>query len=1015
MTEFGDFDPAQILEELYGLKADLTSLPSEYDRNFLAETSAGNRFILKAMRPGLDPAMVDLQCMALDHLGKRDPSIALPRVRPTLGGRYADTIRDGAGAEHIVWMLTFVPGRLLAETNPHTPKLLYSLGALLGRFDTALSDFTHPAAERELKWDLTRAGWIGDYLGHVEDPDKRALVDNILAMYESDVVPALPSLRTGVVHNDANDYNVLVDPDERNHSREAISVIDFGDMIHTATVSEAAIAAAYALLGKGDPLAAAKHVVAGYHGACPLEPAEVAVLFPLICTRLAVSVVNSAYRKKEKPGDPYVTVTEDQAWSALEKLAAIHPRFAHYTFRDACGLPPVPHAGAVVSWLQSDRVEVAPVLDVDLGTIPSIVVDLGVGSALLGANPKSTDRELLTDIVFGAMHAAGVDIGVGRYDEVRPVYTSPIFATEGSTVDERRTVHLGIDLFAEAGSLIYAPLAGRVHCVANNAEPQDYGPLVILQHTTGDGVGFYSLYGHMSEDTLDEVSPGDEVTSGQRIGRVGAPPINGDWPPHLHFQVITDLLDMNAGFPGVAFASQRDVWQSLSPDPNVLLGVPADRFPPREAAAGEVSERRRGAVGPNLSLSYRKPLEIVRGWMQYLYDETGRAYLDFYNNVPHIGHSHPRVVDAVQRQVALLNTNTRYLHENIVRYAERLTSTLPDPLGVCYFVNSGSEANELALRLARSHIGLRDTIVLEAAYHGHTTTLIDISPYKFDGPGGEGPRPWVHVAPLADDYRGPYKREDPEAGRKYAGHVGEIVERLRGAGGGPAAFICESCPSVGGQIMFPPGYLTEAYQYVRGAGGVCIADEVQTGFGRLGTHFWGFETQDAAPDVVVLGKPIGNGFPLSAVITTPEIAASFDNGMEFFSTFGGNPVSCAAGMAVLEEVLQKNLQGHALRVGERLLAGLEDLKNRHAIVGDVRGSGLFVGVELVLDSTTLEPAAEEASYVVNRLRESGVLTGTDGPYDNVIKIRGPMAVTEDDVDLFVEILDSVLEEDPVRR
>src|SRR6185295_6413393 len=300
---------------------------------------------------------------------------------------------------------------------------------------------------------------------------------------------------------------------------------------------------------------------------------------------------------------------------------------------------------------------------------------------------------------------------------------------------------------------------------------------------------------------------------------------------------------------------------------------------------------------------------------------------------------------------------------------------------------SGSEANELALRQARAHTGREDVIVLEHAYHGHTNTLIDISPYKFNGPGGRGQKPWVHVAPIADDYRGLYRRGDPDAGAKYARHVGELIDRARGGKREIAAFIAETLPSVAGQVVFPRGYLADAYAYVREAGGVCIADEVQVGFGRLGTHLWGFETQGVVPDIVVLGKPIGNGFPLAAVVTTPEIAASFANGMEFFSTFGGNPVACAAGLAVLDVLRDEDLQENALRVGTRLIAGLKGLMDRHPLVGDVRGSGLFLGVELVRDRQTREPAPEEASYVVNRLREKGVLAGTDGPYDNVLKLR----------------------------
>ncbi len=397
--------------------------------------------------------------------------------------------------------------------------------------------------------------------------------------------------------------------------------------------------------------------------------------------------------------------------------------------------------------------------------------------------------------------------------------------------------------------------------------------------------------------------------------------------------------------------------------------------------------------------------------MQYLYDETGRAYLDVYNNVPLVGHSHPRVVQAAQAQLGLLNTNTRYLHDNANRYAERLTRLLPEPLRVCFFVNSGSEANELALRLARAHTGREDIVVLEHGYHGNTNTLIDVSPYKFDGPGGRGKKPCVHVAPLADNYRGAYRRDDTQAGEKYGRHVAEIFERARAEGRGVAAYIAETLPSVGGQIVFPAGYLTEVYRHVRGAGAVCIADEVQVGFGRLGTHFWGFETQGVVPDILVLGKPIGNGFPLAAVITTPEIANSFNNGMEFFSTFGGNPVACAAGLAVLDVLEEEKLQQNALRVGTHLIESLKTLQTRHALIGDVRGSGLFLGIDLVLDLKTRESAPLQASYIVNRLRDCGILTGTDGPHHNVIKLRPPLVFSEADANLFVETLDAVLGED----
>jgi len=646
-----------------------------------------------------------------------------------------------------------------------------------------------------------------------------------------------------------------------------------------------------------------------------------------------------------------------------------------------------------------------------LRTAPSIVFDLSVGSTFLGADPSAAETQNLTDALFRKLKQANASVGVGRYNEPRLLYTSPLFGASENPTDERRTIHLGLDLFAAPGTAVHAPLDGVIHAVAVNTAPLDYGPLVILRHLTTDGIEFFTLYGHLARETFDTLQLGQHIARGQSFAQIGNPQENGGWAPHLHFQVIVDLLDHRANFPGVAYASQRDVWTSLSPDPNLVLGIPAERFPAQESNFTETLSARRELLGKNLSISYEQPLKIMRGWMQYLYDDTGRAFLDVYNNVPLVGHSHPRVARAVHDQIALLNTNTRYIHDSVNRYAERLTRLLPEPFRVCYFVNSGSEANELALRLARTHTDREDMIVLEHAYHGHTTTLIDISPYKFDGPGGRGRKPWVHVAPIPDDYRGPYKRDDPAAGTKYARHVAQLLNEMRDEGHSVAAYIAETLPSVAGQIVFPPGYLAETYKQVRATGGVCIADEVQVGFGRLGTHFWGFETQGVVPDIVVLGKPIGNAFPLAAVVTTREIAASFNNGMEFFSTFGGNPVACAAGLAVLDVLEDEHLQENVLRVGSYLIARLRALQGKHPLIGDVRGSGLFLGVDLVLDRATREPAPNQASYAVNRLREQGILAGTDGPHHNVIKLRPPLIFSQADADLFVATLDAILAED----
>ena len=1006
-------DASRIARDLYGIDAAAHPLPGEYDDNFRLLARDSREFVLKIMHPAREESFVDMQCRALTHLAGRASHLALPRVIPTERGALFSRVKREDGTTRLVWLLTYVQGRTLAETKPHSPELLASLGQLLAEIDCALLDFSHPAANRELKWDLSRSLWAREYLGHISDLGRRSLVAKFLDLFEAEAVPCLVHLRRSVIYGDANDHNALVSPPWPQPQR-VISLIDFGDMHVGFTAGEAAIAAAYAILGKDDPLAAASAVVAAYHRVLPLKEEELAAFFPLVCARLAVSVVNSAHRHSLVPDDPYITITEAPAWAALERLDKIHPRLAHYAFRSACGVPAVPHSGKIQNWLRQNSSSAAGVIPANLREGNCPVLDLSVGSTFLGADPGNTAESRMTAKIHAAMQAANATVAIGRYNEARAVYTSPLFGNSANPTDERRTIHLGVDLFAEAGTPVSAPFDATVHAFAENVASLDYGPVIILKHCIPEGGEFFTLYGHLSRASLLGLHVGDSVVRDQVFAKIGTPGENGGWSPHLHFQIILDLLDLSTDFPGVAFASQRNIFTSLSPDPNLILGIPEKNFPAWLPSLEESLSARKELLGGNLSVSYRRPLKIVRGWRQYLYDDMGRAYLDVYNNVPLVGHSHPRVVQAAAEQLALLNTNTRYVHDNVLRYAERLTALLPSPLRVCYFVNSGSEANELALRLARAHTRREDAIVLEHAYHGHTNTLIDISPYKFNGPGGSGRKPWVHVAPIPDDYRGAFRRGESGLGEKYAAGVADILEKMKAEGRGIAAYIAETLPSVAGQIVFPAGYLAEVYKHVRAHGGVCIADEVQVGFGRLGTHFWGFETQGVVPDIVVLGKPIGNAFPLAAVITTPEIAGSFANGMEFFSTFGGNPVACAAGLAVLDVLRDEQLQQNALAVGTRWIEQLRDLQSKFPLVGDVRGSGLFLGIDFVNDRATRVAATDQASYVVNRLRDRGILAGTDGPQHNVIKLRPPLIVSPADATSFVSTLAEILGEDPAQ-
>ena len=420
----------------------------------------------------------------------------------------------------------------------------------------------------------------------------------------------------------------------------------------------------------------------------------------------------------------------------------------------------------------------------------------------------------------------------------------------------------------------------------------------------------------------------------------------------------------------------------------------------------QLLEMRKKYLSPSLSLSYDKPLHIVRAKGQFLYDSKGDRYLDAVNNIQHVGHCHPKIVSAASEQYGILNTNTRYLDETVINYAKDLTNYLPNGLTTCFFTNSGSESNDLALRLARTATDSKETIVLDGAYHGHVSYLIDISPYKHNSKGGSGPPSYVHTVPMPDSYRGKYRGEEALTG--YIDELKNILYSIKKNGKNISAFVVESIMGCGGQLILPDGFLERAFELVRDEGGVCIADEVQIGFGRVGSKFWGFETANVQPDIVTMGKSMGNGHPLSVVVTKKQIADKFNNGMEYFNSFGGNPVSCAVGKAVLNVIEDEKLQQNAHKVGEYLLEKLKQLQGEFPLIGQVRGMGLFIGIELIKEKSKLIPAHAEAEKVVNEMMRKRILLSTDGPDHNVIKIKPPMVFSTENADELVLNLSEVL-------
>ena len=770
------------------------------------------------------------------------------------------------------------------------------------------------------------------------------------------------------------------------------------------------------------PLEAAASVIRGYHRNHPLTEVEISVLFELMCMRLTMSVCICAHQQSVAPDNDYLRISAQSAWDALRLLRQFSPRFAHFALRAACDLEPAPNSPAVVDWLRAAPDQFSPLVNLDFARDELLPLDTSVASPDVGAPGEPADPEILTRRLFRAIDDNACAAAIGSYGEYRLIYAGENF---NDVTGHRRTLHLGIDVFMPAGSPVFAPLEGVVHSVANHDAPMDYGGTLILAHRVTDARGkdqskeitFYTLYGHLAPASLNHLKKGAKVEAGQPLAQMGGVHENGRWPPHVHFQIITDLLEQAAQvdtFAGVGTHQHRRVWLSLCPDPNLILKIPARklapprRFPNRKKcstpAATPCSRRCASpTAGPF-------PWPAVR--CSICMTPPDGATLMPSTTSPTSGIAIPKWWPPSVGRRGFSTPIRATCTPPSLNTAHGCCRTFPEPLCVCCLVCSGSEANDLALRMARCHTERRDVVVLEHGYHGNLSALIEVSPYKHDGAGGAGAPGYVHTAAIPDGYRGKFKGRGKAAAVNYAKDVARALEDAA-ANGGAAAFLAESVLGCGGQVVLPAGYLQAAYAHARRAGAVCIADEVQVGFGRVGSHFWGFQTQGRAvvPDIVTLGKPIGNGHPMAAVITTREIADSFDNGMEYFNTFGGNPVSCAVGHAVLDVIEEQQLRQNALSVGDELRAGLGALQSRFPLLGEVRGLGLFIGVELVNDRDSLAPAAAQADYIAERMKQEGILIGTDGPWRNVLKIKPPLCFSQDNAAVLVETLEMILRED----
>jgi 4-aminobutyrate aminotransferase-like enzyme/Ser/Thr protein kinase RdoA (MazF antagonist) len=942
---------AEILAQEFGLRAVAQSpLGGEVDQNVAVDLSDGSRVVVKISPPGADADEIRWR-HGLQALAGRRGALGSVQVTTAVAARNGDTAVgiDRDGTRRIVTVQSWLAGRTLSELNSHSPQLLGELGLTAARMVQALAPATASPGPTTHHWDVLRsAESIAEGIDAVEDPARQTQVRRIVGWFDRAMNGHRAGLPLSVVHQDLNDFNVLARPgaDGRHHVH---AVLDFADALHTARIGELAVAVAYSMLRKANPLSAAAAVIQGYATELELTEDELAVLYPLAATRLCVNAVTWTKRCAES-GTSYGHERVKHTWPAIAFLATTPPEVGELVFRAAAGAPVEP---------------VRPVLGA-------------------GAQRPVPGLEL---VPFEPAHERpGHDDHTRLGRHLQSDAGTVVRRTTAS--GEAATLRLGVEIASPRPFEVVAPHASVVE--------ERSTPYLILRHEGAETI--WSRWTGLDSS----LSAGASVAAGDPIGAAQT---------NLRVAIFRSLETAHAAGRQLVPPSEAAAWAVVSPDPSEFIGLGARPGDATDWTAAKVLATRNVRFARSQRSYYDRPMNLVGGRGSWLYDEFGRGYLDAMNNVSHVGHSNPRVVEAATAQLWRLNTNSRFLYQGIAEYAERLTALLPNSLEVVFLVCSGSEANDLAVRIARTVTGRADVLVVDGAYHGNTSVITGLSPNRYKGPGGTGPDPATHEVQQPNRYRGPFGYDDPDAGSKYAADVQRQVDRLMALGTPPAAFIAESAMGTAGSIFYPDGYLARAHASVRAVGGLCIADEVQVGFGRLGDVFWGFESQGVVPDIVTMGKPIGNGHPMAAVVTTREIADAFDTGMRYFNTFGGNPVSCAIGTAVLEEIAERDLQTHAAETGRIFKQRLDELAGRHELIGDVRGHGMYLGVELVRDRATKEPAAREALMVSELMKDEGMLVYPTGMADNVLKLKPPLTFTSADADLFTEVLDEVLTRD----
>jgi 4-aminobutyrate aminotransferase-like enzyme/Ser/Thr protein kinase RdoA (MazF antagonist) len=946
----------RLVADEFGFTIEARSMGSQQDANFLLCDADGAAVgVLKVANGAFGEVEIQAQDAGAAHVAERLPDLRVATVLET-AGRPARVLRGDTG--EVARIVAFLEGGTLTGPDYLSPAVIERLGALAGMVNRELADFAHEGVHRTLQWDLREATRLIDLLAHhIDDPERRRVVEQVRRVEGARIDALAPRLPVSVIHGDITDDNVV-----RSGDGTPDGLIDFGDLNTGWSVADLAVAVASILHHDGATPLSTLPAIRAFHRERPLTDDEVQALWPLVLLRGAVLVASGWQQAAIDADNDYAREAREHEWRILENALTVPAAVMTALVQRDLGVPVTPLA-----------------LPASFGPM----IDAPLDVTMLDLSPDSDDMDEGCWLVAGRESQLVHDRLAAGADAVSTIHLQPrLTRSPRLSREEPATAATGVDVWFARDTDVHAPWSGRV------------------EHGTGEVIDVAvideerALVLRITAEEADVQAP-EAVTAGTTLLRVKG-------GSRLRITVAASQIDV----PDFVRASESPGWRAVLADPLPLLGganEPVERAPLDAAHLVRQREEHFATVQEHY---YRHPPRIERGWQQTLIDVDARCYLDMVNNVAALGHAHPGVQRAVSRQLRRLNTNSRFNYGAVAEFSARLSDLLPGPLDTVFLVNSGSEAVDLALRIALATTGRPDVLAVAEAYHGWTLASDAVSTSVADNPNALETRPdWVHTVDAPNAYRGRYR--GAEASR-YADDAVAAVHRLAAEGRPLAAFIAEAFYGNAGGMPLPDGYLAQVYAAVRQHGGLAIADEVQVGYGRLGEWFWGFEQQGVVPDIVTVAKAMGNGHPLGAVITSRDVAERYRNQGYFFSSAGGSPVSSEVGLAVLDALRDEKLQQNAREVGAHLKHRLTLLADKHELIGAVHGSGLYLGVEFVRDRATREPATSETAAICERMLELGVIIQPTGDRLCVLKTKPPLCLDRESADYFVDALDRVL-------